>query len=270
MTPQTVNAYYNPVRNEIVFPAAILQPPFFNLDADDAVNYGAIGAVIGHEMGHGFDDQGRRFDAQRRAARLVDAQGRRGIHEAGKAARRAVQHVRAAARAARQRRADARREHRRPDRRRHRASRIRLSLSGKPAPVIDGFTGDQRFFFGWAQKLARASSARTRCASRCSPTRTHPRCIAPMDRCAMSRSSTRPLMSKQATRCSCRRRKGQRSGDTGRSKVQSSKLLNTSCRHRLSDALRLLAHSGSAIFMNLNFELVTLNCHRESALNVSH
>ena len=63
MTPQTVNAYYNPVRNEIVFPAAILQPPFFNPDADDAVNYGGIGAVIGHEIGHGFDDQGRHFDA---------------------------------------------------------------------------------------------------------------------------------------------------------------------------------------------------------------
>ena len=62
MTPQTINAYYNPVRNEVVFPAAILQPPFFNMAADDAVNYGAIGAVIGHEMGHGFDDQGRRFD----------------------------------------------------------------------------------------------------------------------------------------------------------------------------------------------------------------
>ena len=63
MTPQTINAYYNPVRNEIVFPAAILQPPFFNLEADDAVNYGGIGAVIGHEMGHGFDDQGRSYDA---------------------------------------------------------------------------------------------------------------------------------------------------------------------------------------------------------------
>ncbi len=64
MTPQTVNAYYNPVRNEIVFPAAILQPPFFDMDADDAVNYGGIGGVIGHEMGHGFDDQGRRYDAK--------------------------------------------------------------------------------------------------------------------------------------------------------------------------------------------------------------
>ncbi len=63
MTPQTVNAYYNPTTNEICFPAAILQPPFFNPDADDAVNYGAIGVVIGHEMSHGFDDQGRLFDA---------------------------------------------------------------------------------------------------------------------------------------------------------------------------------------------------------------
>ena len=62
MTPQTVNAYYNPTMNEIVFPAAILQPPFFDASADDAVNYGAIGAVIGHEIGHGFDDQGSQFD----------------------------------------------------------------------------------------------------------------------------------------------------------------------------------------------------------------
>ncbi len=64
MTPQTVNAYYHPLMNEIVFPAAILQPPFFAPDADDAVNYGAIGAVIGHEIGHGFDDQGSRYDGQ--------------------------------------------------------------------------------------------------------------------------------------------------------------------------------------------------------------
>ena len=62
MTPQTVNAYYNPGMNEIVFPAAILQPPFFDADADDAANYGGIGAVIGHEIGHGFDDQGAKYD----------------------------------------------------------------------------------------------------------------------------------------------------------------------------------------------------------------
>jgi putative endopeptidase len=62
MTPQTVNAYYNPGFNEIVFPAAILQPPFFSLEADDAINFGAIGMVIGHEIGHGFDDQGSKYD----------------------------------------------------------------------------------------------------------------------------------------------------------------------------------------------------------------
>ena len=64
MTPQTVNAYYSPVTNEICFPAAILQPPYFDLEADDAINYGAIGVVIGHEMTHGFDDQGRQFDKE--------------------------------------------------------------------------------------------------------------------------------------------------------------------------------------------------------------
>src|SRR4051812_19371728 len=63
MTPQTVNAYFDPTKNEIVFPAAILQPPFFDAHADAAVNYGGIGAVIGHEMGHGFDDQGAKSDA---------------------------------------------------------------------------------------------------------------------------------------------------------------------------------------------------------------
>src|SRR5690606_3274911 len=64
MTPQTVNAYYNPLFNEIVFPAAILQPPFYDYRADEAVNYGGMGAVIGHEISRGFDDQGSRFDAE--------------------------------------------------------------------------------------------------------------------------------------------------------------------------------------------------------------
>ena len=68
MTPQTVNAYYSPPRNEIVFPAAILQPPFFDPAADPAINYGGIGGVIGHEMTHGFDDQGRKFDGTGRLA----------------------------------------------------------------------------------------------------------------------------------------------------------------------------------------------------------
>jgi len=88
MTPQTVNAYFSPALNEIVFPAGILQPPFFDLETDDAVNYGAIGVVIGHEITHGYDDQGRKYDAEgnlrdwwteadgkefdRRAAKVID------------------------------------------------------------------------------------------------------------------------------------------------------------------------------------------------------
>jgi len=155
MTPQTVNAYYNPVFNEIVFPAAILQPPFFNLKADAAVNYGAIGAVIGHEMGHGFDDSGSQYDGdgrlrnwwtdqdrtefEKRTNKLVTqfdqykvldglalngefTQGENigdlsGLTIAYKAYKR--------------------------------------SLNGQPSPVIDGLTGEQRVFVGWAQVWAR-------------------------------------------------------------------------------------------------------------------
>ena len=69
MTPPTVNAYYNPPMNEIVFPAGILQPPFFNQQATSAVNFGAIGMVVGHELTHGFDDEGRQFDAEGQPAR---------------------------------------------------------------------------------------------------------------------------------------------------------------------------------------------------------
>lgn len=152
MTPQTVNAYYNPVRNEIVFPAAILQPPFFNLEADDAVNYGAIGGVIGHEMGHGFDDQGRRFDAKgvlrdwwapkdaeeymKRAKLLVEQYSRNeplpGLHVNGELTLgENIGDLTGVVIS-------------------HRA--YRLSLKGQEPPVIDGFTGDQRFFFGWVQQ----------------------------------------------------------------------------------------------------------------------
>jgi predicted metalloendopeptidase len=151
MTPQTINAYYNPVRNEVVFPAAILQPPFFNMAADDAVNYGGIGAVIGHEMGHGFDDQGRRFDGtgtmrdwwtegdakayQQKTAQLVaqysayevlpglKVNGELTLGEnIGDLTGLTIS---------------------------YRA--YQMALAGKPAPVIDGLTGDQRFFMGWAQ-----------------------------------------------------------------------------------------------------------------------
>jgi len=150
MTPQTVNAYYNPVKNEIVFPAAILQPPFFDVTADDAVNYGAIGAVIGHEIGHGFDDQGRRFDGdgklrdwwkpedetefQKRAKLLIEQFNAftplPGVHVNGELTLGEnigdLGGLSIAYRA------------------------WKLSLDGKPSPVLDGFTGDQRFFMGWA------------------------------------------------------------------------------------------------------------------------
>ena len=152
MTPQTINAYYNPVRNEIVFPAAILQPPFFNLEADDAVNYGAIGGVIGHEMGHGFDDQGRRFDANgvlrdwwapqdaeqymKRAKLIVDQYNQYeplpGLHVNGELTLGENLGDLTGVVIS------------------HRA--YKLSLNGRPAPAIDGLTGDQRFFFGWSQQ----------------------------------------------------------------------------------------------------------------------
>jgi putative endopeptidase len=154
MTPQTVNAYYNPGMNEIVFPAAILQPPFFDAEADDAANYGGIGAVIGHEIGHGFDDQGAKYDGD---GNLVDWWTDRDRAEFGSRTEALIaqyedftprqlsggQHVNGAFTV---------------------GENIgdlgglsiallayELSLGGKPAPVIDGLTGVQRVFFGWAQ-----------------------------------------------------------------------------------------------------------------------
>ena len=151
MTPQTVNAYYNPVWNEIVFPASILQPPFFNVNADEAANYGGIGAVIGHEIGHGFDDSGRRFDgdgvlrdwwtgedaakfderknalaAQYDGYEVLDGLTINGQFTSGEnigdLGGLSIAYL-----------------------------AYRMSLDGKEAPVIDGWTGDQRFFLGWAQ-----------------------------------------------------------------------------------------------------------------------
>ncbi len=151
MTPQRVNAYYNSSFNEIVFPAAILQPPFFDPNADPAVNYGGIGAVIGHEMGHGFDDQGSKSDAngiQRNWWTDAD----RAAFDA-KADRLAAQYSKYEPI---------------PDNfvngRNSLGENIgdvgglsmayhayQLSLNGKEAPIIDGLTGDQRFFLAWAQ-----------------------------------------------------------------------------------------------------------------------
>ena len=155
MTPQTVNAYYYPPANEIVFPAAILQPPFFDVNADDAVNYGSIGSVIGHEISHGFDDQGRRYDGrgnladwwtpgdnaefQRRAQALVQQYSSYtpidGMHVNGELT--LGENIADLAGVAMAYRA------------------YQLSLAGKSAPILDGYTGDQRFFLGWAQSWSR-------------------------------------------------------------------------------------------------------------------
>ncbi|HYN09050.1 MAG TPA: M13 family metallopeptidase [Vicinamibacterales bacterium] len=151
VTPQTVNAYYHPAINEVVFPAAMLQPPFFEPDADEAVNYGAIGAVIGHEISHAFDDRGRHFDSQgavrdwwtprddqeyrRRVGGLVEQFDRYsplpGLHINGSLTLGENIGDLAGLQVA------------------YRA--YTLSRAGRPAPVIDGLTGDQRFFMGWAQ-----------------------------------------------------------------------------------------------------------------------
>lgn len=151
MTPQTINAYYSPVRNEIVFPAGILQPPFFDINADDAVNYGAIGAVIGHEIGHGFDDQGSKYDGQGNLRswwtdadrEAFDALSQKLVAQYDKFEAIEGQNVNGSLTL---------------------GENIgdlagvtigykayQMSLLGKDAPVIDGLTGAQRFFMGYAQ-----------------------------------------------------------------------------------------------------------------------
>ena len=153
MTPQTVNAYYNPLMNEIVFPAAILQSPFFSLTSDSAANYGGIGSVIGHEIGHGFDDQGSKYDGD---GNMVDwwVDSDRTAFE--KLAAQLIEQFDALSPAAT------------PDVHVNGAFTVgenigdlsgleisfkayKYSLQGAEAPVIDGWTGDQRFFLAYAQ-----------------------------------------------------------------------------------------------------------------------
>lgn len=151
MTPQTVNAYYSPVSNEIVFPAAILQPPFFNMDADDAVNYGGIGAVIGHEISHGFDDQGAKYDGDGNLRDWWSDKDREEFQKRGKQL--SAQYSGYEALPGKFVNGDftlgenigdlggltvAERAY-------------QMSLNGQPAPIIDGLTGEQRFFVGWSQ-----------------------------------------------------------------------------------------------------------------------
>jgi putative endopeptidase len=151
MTPQTINAYYNPLMNEIVFPAAILQPPFFNVRADDAANYGGIVAVIGHEMSHGFDDRGSQYDADGNLHDWFTPED----HEKFRAKTRALVDQYSAYE---------------PVPGYHINGELtlgenigdnsglaiafkayHLSLAGRAGPVIDGLTGDQRVYLGWVQ-----------------------------------------------------------------------------------------------------------------------
>ncbi|WP_433660689.1 M13 family metallopeptidase [Nocardia sp. CA-128927] len=154
MTPQTVNAYYNPGMNEIVFPAAILQPPFFDMNADDAANYGGIGAVIGHEIGHGFDDQGAKYDGD---GNMVDWWTDDDRTEFGKRTRALIDQYNVLS------------PKELPDE--HTVNgeftigenigdlgglsialqAYKISLDDGAAPELDGLTGLQRVFYGWAQ-----------------------------------------------------------------------------------------------------------------------
>jgi putative endopeptidase len=153
ITPQTVNAYYSRVMNEIVFPAAILQAPFFDLRADDAVNYGGIGAVIGHEMGHGFDDQGSKYDGDGNLQNWWSEADRREFEILTTALIEQYEGLQPESA---------------PDSHVNGALTIgenigdlgglmiayrayQISLQGEPAPIIDGLSGDQRFFISYAQ-----------------------------------------------------------------------------------------------------------------------
>jgi putative endopeptidase len=151
MTPQTVNAYYNPPMNEIVFPAAILQPPFFNAGADDAVNYGAIGAVIGHEISHAFDDQGSKYDGVGNLRDWWSPQDRQRFVErtSGLVAQYAAYEPLPGTRVDGELTLGENIADLAGLGIAHEAYRV--SLAGAPAPDIDGFSGDQRFFLGWAQ-----------------------------------------------------------------------------------------------------------------------
>lgn len=151
MPPQQINAYYNPGLNEIVFPAAILQPPFFNLAADDAVNYGAIGAVIGHEIGHGFDDQGSKYDGDGNLNNWWTPEDRANFETRTRAL--VAQYGAYEALPGRKVNGELSLGENIGDlggvgialRAYH------MALGGRAAPVIDGFSGEQRLFLGWAQ-----------------------------------------------------------------------------------------------------------------------
>ena len=150
MTPPTVNAYYNPSNNEIVLPGRHPAAPVLRPDADDAVNYGAIGAVIGHEMTHGFDDQGRKFDAQGNLRDWWTPADRGAVQRAREVHRRAVRHIGRGRQGPLQ--GPARRRARRsPTLADGLAYRALSALRVQARGPIDGFTPEQRFFLSYAQ-----------------------------------------------------------------------------------------------------------------------
>ena len=153
MTPPTSNAYYNPLLNEIVFPAGILQPPAFSMSANDAVNYGAIGVVIGHEISHGFDDEGAQFDAQGRLQNWWTRRGPQEVPGEDGLRRQPVRPLRGRARACRSAASSSSGESigdLAGARIAYRA--FQIAQKGKPPlPTIDGFTPDQQFFIAWGQ-----------------------------------------------------------------------------------------------------------------------
>ncbi len=167
MTPQTVNAVNLPLQNALNFPAAILQPPFFDPQAPAAANYGAIGSVIGHEISHTFDTEGSSLRLQGPRAQLVDAFRPGALRGSHREACRAIRRLSALPGSAPERQADAGGEHRR--RRRNRRVVRRLSMprsTARRAPEQDGFTGDQQFFIAFGQNYASQRRATRRCASR--------------------------------------------------------------------------------------------------------
>ena len=203
--------------NEIVFPAAILQPPFFDVQADDAVNYGGIGAVIGHEMSHGFDDRGQPIRRRRQSARLVHHGGSRQKF-AAKDARRSWRSTTPMSRCPGY----------------HVNGELtlgenigdnsglaiaykayRLSLAGKSPPVIDGFTGDQRLYLGWVQVWR----GKVREAEAIQRIKTDPHSPAGGARhgaaASIRKDFTRRSASSKATRCTCRRRSASTFGSKG-------------------------------------------------------
>lgn len=155
MTPQTVNAYYNPSKNEIVFPAAILQPPFFDPGVEDAVNYGGIGAVIGHEISHGFDDQGSKYDGDGNLKNWWTDSDRAAFEELADALVNQYDSYEALPGRNVQGRLTLGENIADLSGLAIAYKAYRMSLGGKPGAVLDGYTADQRFFIGWAQIWAR-------------------------------------------------------------------------------------------------------------------